>query len=49
MPGDGTTPVPDWVDDTVASWIEEQTSMMDFVWGPAGNKRAALAFVHIPP
>lgn len=22
---------------------------MDSVWGPPGNSRAALAFVHIPP
>ncbi|TCD68154.1 hypothetical protein EIP91_011432 [Steccherinum ochraceum] len=42
-------PLPDWVDDTVAGWIEEQTAMMDAAWGPAAQNRGALVFVHIPP
>lgn len=40
---------PDWVDSTVATWIENETAFMDAVWGPAGDTRAAIAFVHIPP
>lgn len=47
-PGKNSTPVPDWVDDTVATWIEQETQLMNAVWGPAEN-RGALAFVHIPP
>lgn len=45
----GQERVPDWVDDTVAGWIKEQTSLMDAAWGPAEQNRGALAFVHIPP
>ncbi|KAK7683089.1 hypothetical protein QCA50_013762 [Cerrena zonata] len=45
----GQQGVPDWVDDTVAGWIQEQTSIMDATWGPAEQNRGALAFVHIPP
>ncbi|KII84564.1 hypothetical protein PLICRDRAFT_57545 [Plicaturopsis crispa FD-325 SS-3] len=41
-------PVPDWVDSTVAGWIEEETAAMNAAWGPAEN-RGAVAFVHIPP
>jgi len=42
------TGVPDWVDETVAQWIESETATMESAWGPAENW-AALAFVHIPP
>ncbi|CAL1709282.1 unnamed protein product [Somion occarium] len=46
----GSEPVPDWVDDTVAGWIRQQTAFMNAAWGPAENmSRGALAFVHIPP
>ncbi|OCH87059.1 Metallo-dependent phosphatase [Obba rivulosa] len=48
-PGTNSTPVPDWVDDTVAGWIEQQTALMNAAWGPPGDVRAALTFVHIPP
>jgi len=47
--GANSQPLPDWVDDTVAGWIEEQTAMMDAAWGPADQRRGSLAFVHIPP
>jgi len=47
--GANSTAVPDWVDETVADWIEEQTSMMDAAWGPASENRGSLVFVHIPP
>lgn len=40
--------VPDWVDASVAGWIESETLAMNSVWGPA-EKRGAIAFVHIPP
>lgn len=42
------TPIPDWVDESVARWIEEETEAMDAAWGSA-DSRSALAFVHIPP
>ncbi|KAH9939180.1 Metallo-dependent phosphatase [Amylocystis lapponica] len=45
---DPSTAVPDWVDDTVAGWIAQETSLMNLAWGPA-ETRGALAFVHIPP
>lgn len=44
---DGTH-MPDWVDSTVAEWIQSETERMDTVWGPP-EQRSALAFVHIPP
>ncbi|KAI0077617.1 Metallo-dependent phosphatase [Panus rudis PR-1116 ss-1] len=47
--GDGQTPVPDWVDASVAGWIQRETAKMDAAWGPADDSRGALAFVHIPP
>ncbi|KII84523.1 hypothetical protein PLICRDRAFT_351516 [Plicaturopsis crispa FD-325 SS-3] len=47
-PGKNSTPVPDWVDSTVAGWIETETAAMNTAWGPAED-RGALAFVHIPP
>ena len=47
--GENSTQVPDWVDDSVAAWIEQETKLMDSVWGPPSDKRAAIAFVHIPP
>lgn len=40
--------MPDWVDSTVAGWIQSETEMMDTAWGPP-EQRSALAFVHIPP
>ena len=50
-PAPNPTPVPDWVDASVADWIKDETSAMDAAWGPADgdHKRGALAFVHIPP
>ncbi|KAK0203927.1 Metallo-dependent phosphatase [Desarmillaria ectypa] len=47
-PGENSTPVPDWVDSSVAEWIESETASMENEWGPVEN-RGALAFVHIPP
>ncbi|KAI0684541.1 Metallo-dependent phosphatase-like protein [Cytidiella melzeri] len=47
--GANSVPVPDWVDDSVATWIEQETQLMDSVWGPPENTRGAVAFVHIPP
>ncbi|KZT33791.1 Metallo-dependent phosphatase [Sistotremastrum suecicum HHB10207 ss-3] len=41
-------PIPDWVDDSVAGWIEEETHMMNKVWGK-GEERGSLVFMHIPP
>ncbi|KAL5498723.1 hypothetical protein ACEPAH_2078 [Sanghuangporus vaninii] len=46
--GSGTTPVPDWVDSSVADWIKSETEVMNSAWGPA-EERSAIAFVHIPP
>ncbi|KDQ08899.1 hypothetical protein BOTBODRAFT_59103 [Botryobasidium botryosum FD-172 SS1] len=40
--------LPDWVDESVAQWIESETAVMEKAWGPAEN-RAAMVFVHIPP
>lgn len=40
--------MPDWVDSSVAEWIESETKRMDTVWGQS-EQRSALAFVHIPP
>lgn len=42
------TQLPDWVDYSVAEWIASETKAMEDAWGPA-DRRAALAFVHIPP
>lgn len=47
-PGTNSTLVPDYVDLTVASWIQAETAVMDAAWGP-GETRSALAFMHIPP
>ena len=41
-------PLPDWVDDTVADWIQTESEAMEAAWGPP-ESRAAVAFVHIPP
>jgi hypothetical protein len=46
-PGANSVPLPDWVDDSVATWIKSETDIMNSVWGPS-DKRAAIAFVHIP-
>ncbi|KAF4607507.1 hypothetical protein EYR38_001579 [Pleurotus pulmonarius] len=46
-PGKNSQPVDDWVDASVARWLEHETRRMDEAWGPEG--RQALAFVHIPP
>ncbi|TFK69346.1 Metallo-dependent phosphatase [Pluteus cervinus] len=40
--------VPDWVDASVAGWIQSETQSMESAWGPA-SQRGAVAFVHIPP
>jgi hypothetical protein len=45
---DGQTPVPDWVDSSVATWLQRELARMDAAWGPS-KKRGALAFMHIPP
>ena len=42
-------PVSDFVDPSIADWIESETKLMDSVWGPPDRTRGALAFVHIPP
>ena len=47
--GANSTALPDWVDSSVAAWIERETALMDSVWGPADDSRGALVFVHIPP
>ncbi|THU96983.1 Metallo-dependent phosphatase [Dendrothele bispora CBS 962.96] len=47
--GTNSTPVEDWVHDSVAKWIESEVETMDQIWGPSEENRAALAFVHIPP
>lgn len=45
-----SNPNPDWVDATVATWINETRAAMDEKWGDAGAVgRGSLAFVHIPP
>jgi len=46
--GTGLVPVPDWVDKTVATWIEAETKVMNAAWGSPDN-RASVVFVHIPP
>uniref|UniRef100_A0A8H7XP65 Calcineurin-like phosphoesterase domain-containing protein n=1 Tax=Psilocybe cubensis TaxID=181762 RepID=A0A8H7XP65_PSICU len=47
-PNPDSVPVPDWVDESVAGWIESESQAMEKAWGPA-ELRGALAFVHIPP
>lgn len=47
-PGPDSTSVPDWVDESVATWIDTESAAMNAAWGPA-TSRGALAFVHIPP
>ncbi|KAI0726562.1 Metallo-dependent phosphatase [Fomitopsis betulina] len=47
--GTNSTAVPDWVDESVAGWIQSEAAAMDAAWGPAKASRGALAFVHIPP
>lgn len=44
---DGTH-MADWVDSSVAAWIQNETATMNTIWGPP-EQRSALAFVHIPP
>ena len=41
-------PLPDWVDASVANWIQTESKAMEKAWGPQ-ESRAAIAFVHIPP
>lgn len=48
QPGTGTIPVPDWVDSTVADWIESEVGMMEAAWGSL-DSISAVGFVHIPP
>lgn len=43
-----TTPLEDWVDESVGEWIKKETALMSALWGPAEN-RAAVGFVHIAP
>ncbi|OBZ77295.1 putative inactive purple acid phosphatase 16 [Grifola frondosa] len=48
--GSNSTPVPDWVDSSVAGWIQQEVAYMNAGWGPADVVgRGNLAFVHIPP
>lgn len=47
--GFSTTPgqaIDDWVDDSVAKWIETESAKMNEAWGT--EDRHALAFMHIP-
>jgi hypothetical protein len=49
-PGVTSAPLPDWVDVTVAGWIERETAAMEAGWDSVERReRGALAFVHIPP
>ena len=41
-------PLADWVDSSVADWIQSVSEAMEDAWGPP-TSRAAIAFVHIPP
>jgi len=41
------TPMPDWVDATVATWIEDEVKLMNAAWG--STQRQHLIFTHIPP
>ncbi|KAJ2982618.1 hypothetical protein NUW54_g10728 [Trametes sanguinea] len=48
--GANSTALPDWVDASVADWIQLTVSKMNAVWGPADRvARGSLVFVHIPP
>ncbi|KAF9475416.1 Metallo-dependent phosphatase [Pholiota conissans] len=47
-PNPNSEPLPDWVDESVAGWIESESRAMEEAWGPA-ELRGAVAFVHIPP
>ena len=47
-PNPNPQPLPDWVDATVADWIQTESEAMEAAWGPQ-ESRAAIAFVHIPP
>lgn len=47
-PNPDPRPLPDWVDATVADWIQTESKVMEVVWG-SQKSRAAVAFVHIPP
>ncbi|KAF8805826.1 Metallo-dependent phosphatase [Phlegmacium glaucopus] len=47
-PNPNPQPLPDWVDATVADWIQTESEAMEAAWGPH-ECRAAVAFVHIPP
>ncbi|KAG1883432.1 Metallo-dependent phosphatase-like protein [Suillus subluteus] len=49
-PGSTSVPLPDWVDASVAGWIERETAVMEAGWDSVERReRGALAFVHIPP
>lgn len=49
-PGSTSAPLPDWVDASVAGWIERETAAMEAGWDSVEKReRGALAFVHIPP
>lgn len=48
--GSTSVPLPDWVDASVAGWIERETAAMEAGWDSVEKReRGALAFVHIPP
>ena len=47
-PNPNSKPLPDWVDATVADWIQIESKAMENAWGPH-ESRAAVAFEHIPP
>ena len=46
-PGANSVAIPDWVDDSVATWLASEIALMNAAWGPS-ESRAALAFVHVP-
>ncbi|KAF9510289.1 hypothetical protein BS47DRAFT_1348214 [Hydnum rufescens UP504] len=48
--GPNSTALPDWVDESVAPWIQQESAAMDSAWGSATETgRQALVFAHIPP
>jgi hypothetical protein len=49
-PGENSKALPDWVDESVAQWIKDETYHMNTCWGDADLVgRQAMVFVHIPP
>ncbi|KAJ7059503.1 Metallo-dependent phosphatase-like protein [Mycena amicta] len=44
------SPLPDWVDASVAEWVRREQGRMEVVWGSAAVAKAgAISLVHIPP